>query len=100
MQNNNIVQKRKLEVEGVEQNNLKSVSELKTSQGVVETASFNRKNDITDGSEKLEPITVQYNRRKDGEESDFYYQWYHQNEVKDVVAILTDGSGFEIDTIT
>lgn len=96
MQRNTVVQKRKVEVDGEPLPNLKSLGEFKTTYGVVEIAAFDEKNDVTDGSIKLEPIPFAFNLKRDGIERNLLFTWHDKREQHDLTVIFTDGSGIEI----
>lgn len=96
MQRNTVVQKRKVEADGVPHPNLKSLGEFKTAYGVVEIAAFDEKNDVTDGSIKMEPIPFEFNLKRDGIEKDSLFKWHDKREQRDLTVIFTDGSGIEI----
>jgi hypothetical protein len=93
MQKNNMVLKRKVEIDDEELDGLVFCSALKSEKGLVEVPSFNQKTDITDDVKKLDPVDLNYSVTRDSDNHLFLYDFYDKAEVKDFVITSTDGTG-------
>ena len=95
MQKNEMVIKRKVLIDGIEQPGLVECSGIKSDEGVVDVPSFGRKTPLGDGVLRLEPVAVKYAIRRGTTTLDVIQNWHLNKEYHDVIVIATDASGVE-----
>ena len=96
MQKNDRAQKRRLLFDGDELPGLVETSDLTDEEEGVDVPSFNRTRTVGSGVSKLEPLDVIYKDQKGTKTRKFLTDWKFKKQVKDVVVINTDSTGFEI----
>lgn len=95
MQQNEMVEKKKAEWDGVEIPGLVNVGEITREKRVVEIPSFRRIRDVQSGIEKLPQVQLIYKLERATNTLQFFEDFFDNNEVKDLEIIRTDAHGDE-----
>lgn len=95
MQENRMVRKIKLKVEGNELKELIKFGELNQEDIKAEVPTFDRIVTIVAGVEKIAPIPITFLVRRDDPTIKFLKDWRDNREIKDVTAVAYDGHGAE-----
>ena len=95
LQNNEMVEKKRVKWDGVEIQGLVSVPDIIREKRVVEVPSFRRIRDVQAGIEKLPQITLVYKLERSAVTLKFFEDFFDNNEVKDCEIIRTDAHGSE-----
>ena len=95
MQQNDMVEKKRAEWDGVEKSGLVNVGEILREKRTVEVPSFRRIRDIQSGVEKMPRIPLTYKVERNTDTLKFFEDFFDKNEVKDLEIIRTDAHGVE-----
>ena len=93
MQINDMVEKRRVLIDGEEIPGLVFAGELKREKGRVEVPEFKRKRKIQDGIKTYPEYELRYKIARGTATLKFFRDWYNKDEVKDVTVIRTDAHG-------
>ncbi len=94
-QRNDLAEKKKVMIDGVEIPGLLNVQEIPLEKGQLEVPEFSKIRRIQNGMSTIPPVELTYKIQRDTETLDFMKGWYLNDESKDVTIIRTDGSGIE-----
>ena len=96
MQRSYNVKKQQLLIDGTVMTSLQTIEALTTEKGVQEVSDLTRTYEIADGQRKLPRIKITVAVKRNSDEYDILYNFYHQQEVHDLVIVTFDGHGVEI----
>ena len=94
-QRNDLAEKKKVMIDGVEVQGLVRVQEIVLEKGQLEVPEFSRIRRIQNGIITIPAVEMTYKIQRDTGTLDFMKAWYFGNESKDITIIRTDGSGAE-----
>lgn len=94
-QRNDLAEKKKVMIDGVEIPGLLNVQEIPLEKGQLEVPEFSKIRRIQNGMATIPPVELTYKIQRDTETLDFMKEWFLKDESKDVTIIRTDGSGVE-----
>lgn len=95
MQKNDMVEKIKILVDGVEFPLLVSMEEVVYEEGTVEVPEFKRTRILKNGVKKIPIINCVFKVQRDSTIISFLKSWFENDEVHDIIKIRTDGAGIE-----
>lgn len=95
MQPNEMVEKKRVEIDGVEIAGLVYAGEMKLEKGTVEIPEFRKLRTVQNGITKYPPYELRYKLNRGGNTKSFFEDWYNNDEIKDVAIIRTDAHGVE-----
>lgn len=95
MQRNDQARKTKVIIDGSEILDLVKLGEINFEDLSVEVPSFDKIRTILSGTEKINPITMNFKIRRDSETIKLIRAWRSNRQIKDVTIIETDGTGVE-----
>ncbi len=94
-QKNDLAEKKKVMIDGVEIPGLINVQEIPLEKGQLPVPEFKKIRLIQNGMSTIPPVAMTYKIQRDTETRSFMKDWYLNDESKDVTIIRTDGSGVE-----
>lgn len=95
MQKNDLAEKKKIMIDGVEIPGLLNVQEIPLEKGQLEVPEFSKIRRIQNGMSTIPAVELTYKIQRDTETLNFMKDWYLKDESKDVTIIRTDGGGVE-----
>lgn len=94
-QRNDMAEKVRLLIDGVELDGLVSVDEYPLEKGVIEVPEFSKIRVIQNGITKYVPLGAIYKIKRDSNTLKFLRDWFQKNEVHEIIKIRTDAGGIE-----
>lgn len=95
MQSNDMAEKVKVLIDGVEIEGLVACEEYVLEEGTIEVPEFSKIRIIKNGITKYAPLVLRYKIKRDSTTLKFVREWKSLNQIKDVVKIRCDASGTE-----
>lgn len=95
MQPNEMVEKKKVLIDGVELAGLVFAGEMVLEKGSVEIPEFRKIRIIQNGIIKYPPYELKYKLNRGTNTKEFLTAWHTDDEIKDVVIVRTDAHGTE-----
>ena len=99
MQRNDMVEKRRVYIDGVEIPGFVYAGELKREKGRVDVPEFKKKRKIQDGITTYPEYELRYKISRDTSTLKFFRNWFDDNENHDVTIIRTDAHGSEFERV-
>lgn len=99
MQPNDMVEKKKVIIDGVEIPGFVYAGELKREKGRVDVPEFKKKRKIQDGITTYPEYELRYKIARGTSTLKFFRDWYNKDQVKDVTIVRTDAHGSEFERI-
>lgn len=95
MQSNDMAEKIKVIIEGIERKDFVSINELDASKGIVDVPEFARKRHIADGVINIPTLECTFKVQRDSDTIEYFRKWHFENQVKDLIKVRLDGHGVE-----
>ena len=99
MQTNDMVNKKKIYVDGNEIKDLVVVGELSFEQSTVEVPSFEQITEVSSGIVKNPRIPLTFKNQRSTETRTLVKDWHFKKEHHEVTIVETDGDGVEYDRV-
>jgi hypothetical protein len=94
-QNNDMAEKKRVYIDGEEIKGLVSVGEIPLTKGRIEVPEFKHIRKIQNGISTMPEIPFVYKISRGTNTLQFLQDWYHKDEVKEVVLVRVDAHGDE-----
>ena len=95
MQRNDMAEKKKILIDGVELPGLVNFQEITLEKGQIDVPEFKKIRKIQSGITTIPAVELTYKTARDTNTLQFLKNWYFDDEVHDVVVVRTDASGAE-----
>lgn len=94
-QRNDLAEKKKVMIDGVEIQGLLNVQEIELTKGELQVPEFSKIRLIQNGMTTIPAIQLTYKIQRDTGTLQFMKDWFLKDESKDITVIRTDASGAE-----
>jgi hypothetical protein len=95
MQLNDMAEKKRVLIDGVEIPGLVDVGEILIEKGLIEVPEYHRIRQIQNGIKKIPVVTAVYKIQRGTPTLKFFRDWFFKDEDHDVIVIRTDALGTE-----
>ena len=90
-----MAEKKKVYFDGEEVPGLVYAGEIRLEKGTLEVPEFKKIRTIQNGISKIPPYELRYKVARGTNTLQFFRDWYHNDEIKDVTIVKTDAHGVE-----